>query len=405
MSSYKIIESNEYSLLFDQTQKSKAFGRVSVISDQTIQIIIKLDFTNKKYKFQLKIYCDFFNIITFEHIPCKQLLAKFQSKKKYEFISIFNTLVKINNILRMFTNALLQIQQIIDNNYDLQLIKETVMNLKNANQVEIMALMEIILQQMSSSFNHEKEAQFLDLLKELQYLLQNKFTTLCVTSANTNNFLEYKNKCNSQNKGILLLNHQGQFILSDQISRNIVELNSKKELKQKDFFSLVSQASKGKLKKTLQKCCLLSNGKSMDSFQLAIHSDRNRKKSLKYLNQIASNNKKVEKIKAEKNVQEMKKEQILVAKYLKSIEVTIYQATLQFDKEFIEQFSKSDDIILSNLDSLNNTNANQLAICEVKEIDEQLKFTEKELLSDDYISKHETKWDKRVKKMKVQKSD
>ncbi|CAD8190653.1 unnamed protein product [Paramecium octaurelia] len=304
----------------------------------------------------------------------------------------------------MLTDALILIQRIIDSDYDTQLIKNTLIKFKNANQLEIMALMEIILQQISSTFNYQKEAEYLELLKELQYLVQNKFTTLGAPSANTNNFLEYKTKCNSQKKGILLLNYQGKIILSDQISRDIIELNSKCDLKQKTFFSLISQASQQKLEEMVQKRCLLSNGKSMDSFKIAIRSDRNRKKTLKYLNQIASNSKKVNKIKAE-NSKAMEKTQMLIAKYLKSIEVTIYQAAFQFDEEFKTQFSNSDDIILSNLDSLDNKNANQLAICEVKEIDEQLKFTEEELLLDDQIKKHEDKWNKRVKKLKCQKSN
>lgn len=41
-----------------------------------------------------------------------------------------------------------------------------------------------------------------------------------------------------------------------------------------------------------------------------------------------------------------------MAKYLKSIKVTILKVTIQIHKEFIDSFSDSEDIILSNLDAL-----------------------------------------------------
>ncbi|CAD8165322.1 unnamed protein product [Paramecium pentaurelia] len=304
----------------------------------------------------------------------------------------------------MFTNPLSQILELKNKNYDVQLIKSIIMNLNNVNQIEIMALMEIIeqIKQCSNNYGNKEE-----LLNELQDFLQSLLKTDRAAIINTNNFLEYKTKCNSNQTGVIILNHQGQFILSDQLSRNILEINSKQELEQKNFFSLVSKVSEGKLKQMVKNTCLLSNGKVKDSFEVTIYSDRNRKKSLKYLKQMAEvrSKKKIKKNMTEKEVKVLAKEQILMQKYLKSIKVTILKVTILIHKEFIDSFQDSDDIILSNLNTLAQTAINQLAICEVRELDEHIKLTLQELLQDPYISKHEIKWNKKVKNIKGQISD
>ncbi|CAD8112824.1 unnamed protein product [Paramecium primaurelia] len=303
----------------------------------------------------------------------------------------------------MFTSALSQMLEMKNKDYDAKLIKQNIMSMNKLNQIEIMALMEIVYQlRLCSQKDQNKE----ELLNELQYFLQGQLSTDRTAIANTNNFLEYKTKCNATNVGIMILNHQGQFILSDQISRNILELNSKEELEQKNFFSLISKVSEVKLKQILKNNCLLQNGQVKECFNISIYSDRNRKKSLKYLNQMAQVplKKKIKKNMTE-NVKILQKEQILMAKYLKSIQVTILKVTVQIHKDFIDSFLDSDDIILSNLDTLAQTTVNQLAICEVKELDEPIRLTVQELLQDPYISKHEIKWNKRVRKFKGQISD
>ncbi|CAD8121323.1 unnamed protein product [Paramecium sonneborni] len=304
----------------------------------------------------------------------------------------------------MFTSALSQILELKNKEYDASLIKQTIINLSKLNQIEIMALMEIVYQLRLCCPNDDNKQE---LLNELQYLLQSQIAADRTAIANTNNFLEYKTKCNSNNTGVIILNHQGQFILSDQISRNILEINSKEELQQKNFFSLISKVSEGKLKQVLKNSCLLQNGQIKDCFDMTIYSDRNRKKSLKYLNQMAQIplKKKIKKNMTDKDIKALPKEQILMAKYLKSIKVTILKVTIHIHKEFIDSFSDSDDIILSNLDTLGQSTVNQLAICEVKELDEHIKLSLQELMQDPYICKHEIKWKKRVRKFKGQNSD
>ncbi|CAD8122005.1 unnamed protein product [Paramecium sonneborni] len=304
----------------------------------------------------------------------------------------------------MFTSALSQIIELKNKEYDASLIKQTIINLSKLNLIEIMALMEVVYQLRLCSQNDDKKQE---LLNEIQCFLQSQITADRAAIANTNNFLEYKTKCNSNNTGVIILNHQGQFILSDQISRNILEINSKEELEQKNFFSLISKVSEGKLKQVLKNSCLLQNGQVKDCFDVTIYSDRNRKKSLKYLNQMAQIplKKKIKKNMTEKDIKALPKEQMLMAKYLKSIKVTILKVTIQIHKEFIDSFSDSDDIILSNLDTLGQSAVNQLAICEVKELDEHIKLSLQELMQDPYINKHEIKWKKRVRKFKGQNSD
>ncbi|CAD8209920.1 unnamed protein product [Paramecium octaurelia] len=300
----------------------------------------------------------------------------------------------------MFSSALSQMLEIKNKEYDVKLIKQSMNKL---NQIEMMALLEMI-----HHYNQcqQKDQQKDELFNELHCILQSQLTTDRRAVTNTNNFLEYKTKCNATNTGVMILNHQGQFVLSDHISRNILEINSKEELEQKNFFSLISKASEQKLRQILKNNCFLQSEQTKGCFDIAIYSDRNRKKSLKYLNQMAQVplKKKIKKNMTE-NVKQLQKEQMLMAKYLKPIKVTMLKVSVQIHQDFIESFADSNDIILSNLDVLAQNNANQLVICEVREVDSHLGLTVQELLSDPYISKHEIKWNRRVRKFKGQISD
>ncbi|CAD8183755.1 unnamed protein product [Paramecium pentaurelia] len=267
------------------------------------------------------------------------------------------------------------------------------------NEIEINTLINLT-QQIKESVTDDK--QRVKILNETNSILQVILQEKRNANSNTNNFLNYIQQSNQNNIGIAILNNNGQFILTDQLTRSILELNILK-LEAINFFSLISKVSLNKLGEQFKDCCLLQNGNVKQTFQFTIYSKRNKQKSIQYLKQIAKDKeKRKQKKSTTKNAEHIQQELILMAKYLKSLQITIQKTNLELHDDFIESFKDSNDILLHNLSSLIPNKFNQVAVCEIFELDQHLNFNVEDLLSDPYIKKNEVKWIKLVKKLSCQ---
>ncbi|CAD8126593.1 unnamed protein product [Paramecium sonneborni] len=292
-------------------------------------------------------------------------------------------------------NILLELRQ---KTIELEIIQQELSQHNQMNETEINALIELINQIKESLTNDQQRVQIINIVNAS---LQNKLQQVRESNSNTDNFLNYQLQCNQNNIGIAILNNQGQFILTDQLTRDILELNSNVKLEEATFFSLISNVSSSKLKQQLNDCCLLQSGKEKESFELAIYSKRNKKKSLQYLKQIAKQKKKnkQKKFKTQNKEEHIEKAFIIMAKYLKSVQITIKKVNLQLHEDFIEFFKGSKDILLHNQSILEQNKIYQVAICEIQEMNGQINFSVEDLLSDPYIKKNEMKWIKKVRKL------
>ncbi|CAD8087614.1 unnamed protein product [Paramecium primaurelia] len=267
------------------------------------------------------------------------------------------------------------------------------------NEIEINTLINLT-QQIKESITDDK--QRVEILNETNSILQAILQEKRNANSNTNNFLNYIQQSNQNNIGIAILNNNGQFILTDQLTRNILELNILK-LESVNIFSLISKVSLNKLGEQFKDCCLLQNGNLKQTFQFTIYSKRNKQKSIQYLKQIAKDKeKRKQKKSTSKNAEHIQQELILMAKYLKSLQITIQKTNLELHDDFIESLKDSNDILLHNLTSLIPNKLNQVAVCEIFELDQHINYNVEDLLSDPYIKKNEVKWIKLVKKLSSQ---
>nr|AHY82549.1 mtB protein [Paramecium tetraurelia]AHY82550.1 mtB protein [Paramecium tetraurelia] len=298
----------------------------------------------------------------------------------------------------MFISTLNLLLELRKGTLELDIIKQHLQQHSLMNEIEINALMDLTKQIKESITDDE---QRVGILNEIDTILLNILQEKRETNSNTDNFLNYVQQSNQNNIGIAILNNYGQFILTDQLTRNILELNILK-LEAVNFFSLISKVSQNMLREKFNDCCLLQKGNAKETFQLAMYSKRNKKKSIQYLKQFAKEKEKRKlKYSLAKNTdaEPIQQELILMAKYLKSLQVTISKTNLQLHDDFIESFRDSNDILLHNLSSLIPNQLNQVAVCEIYELDQHLNFSVEALLSDPFIKKNEVKWSKLVRKL------
>ncbi|CAD8198860.1 unnamed protein product [Paramecium octaurelia] len=298
----------------------------------------------------------------------------------------------------MFISTLNLLLELRKETLELDIIKQHLQQHSLMSEIEINALMDLTKQIKESVTDDQQRVV---VLNEIDAILLTILQEKRDANSNTDNFLNYVQQSNQNNIGIAILNNSGQFILTDQLTRNILELNILK-LEAINFFSLISKVSQNMLKEKSNDCCLLQQGKVKETFQLAMYSKRNKKKCIQYLKQFAKEkDKRKLKNSLAKNTdaEPIQQELILMAKYLKSLQVTIEKTNLQLHDDFIESFRDSNDILLHNLPSLKPNQLNQVAVCEIFELDQHLNFNAEALLSDPYIKKNEVKWSKLVRKL------
>ncbi|CAD8060019.1 unnamed protein product [Paramecium sonneborni] len=283
---------------------------------------------------------------------------------------------------------------------------ESIQDKQQLNSLE--SLLEILIRTQS---NIEKKNYLLNINFKLQ-------TKILEQNQNLDEFTQELIEKNQQWIGISFLNNDGSFVLSDQKTRELLEI-TKTVNDQKYLLQYCSQAGYKTLCKQFKHWpTLLEEDELSKEFQMTIYSERMRRKALKHLSA-----QRIEKLKEcqyqnndydqnqsqKKNKKRIKQEikinqhDAIKIKYLKTVQIKLTKMTINVTQEFQQSVQESKVFQGSSNLSYMAENSQQyfkVVKCEIQACHEIEDITSEEIFKDQRLLEYERKWQDKCKKIK-----
>ncbi|CAD8057122.1 unnamed protein product [Paramecium sonneborni] len=233
------------------------------------------------------------------------------------------------------------------------------------------------------------------------------------TNQDHSQFLVEMNNKNQKRVGVSILNNDGSFILTDQLTRKILEIKNVSEI-QKRLFEYCAVAGQTNLMKQFhEKSNFLEQNEVEKQFQMTIYSEKTRKKALKHLNQQS---KKVKKSQQQKHLSATKTRvskqnnqsqtfnywDKIKIKYLKTITIKITKVIMSVNEEFLDSIKNSNQIYGSQQLQLMAQNSKQMynvVKCEISENPFVEEIHQDDILNDQKLLNYEDKWKKKCEQI------
>ncbi|CAD8049321.1 unnamed protein product [Paramecium primaurelia] len=351
------------------------------------------------------------NIINLQDIYEKIIiLTQFN---KQSTISKFEMLQQKNKADTNYIDTVSNMMKLINDNLAFQKIdniKEFEDNLETIqDKRELISIESIIQILIGSEKDQDKKNYLLKIIFKIQ-------TKILEQNQSLDAFVNELIDKNNQGIGISFLNNDGSFVITDQKTKELLEI-SKAVNDTKHLLQFCSQAGQKTLFKQFKnQSILLDEDELSKEFFMTIYSERMRRKALKHL--AAKGNEKLKEFQynnyqdqPKKNKKSIKldnklnQHEIIKIKYLKTVQIKLTKMTINVNQEFQQSIQESKVLQGSSNLSYMAENSQQyfkVVKCEIIACQEIEDIQSEEIFKDHKLKEYERKWQEKCKKIKDQ---